>query len=69
MQQLFAQSPVVYSGDFGLEDDEGYLMSILAMLMSEDRDSFYQADSLESSLVNGIYTVPQLKFSRREGKK
>ena len=69
MQQLFEKTPEVYSRDFNLEDDEGYLMSILALLRSEDRDSFYTVESLESSFTNDVYTLPQMKFTRKERKK
>jgi hypothetical protein len=68
MQLLFEQCPVLYTGDFGMNDDEDYLMSLLALLRSDDRDAFYTVTNLNSSFSKGVYTAPQLKFVRKEEK-
>ncbi len=68
MQLLFEQSSVLYTGDFGMNDDEDYLMSLLALLRSDDRDAFYTVTNLNSSFSKGVYTAPQLKFVLKEEK-
>ena len=69
MRERFADKDELCSKDLALLDDNAYIMSILAFMRGEDKDSFYSVQSLEAEYSEGDYTIPQLKFSRKEGKK
>ena len=68
MRERFANRDAVYSKDLGLHDDSSYIMSILAFLRGEDEEAFYSVQSLDAEYREGNYTIPQIKFSRKEGK-
>ncbi|MPM28893.1 hypothetical protein SDC9_75430 [bioreactor metagenome] len=65
MRQRFGESEICYSKDLGLEDDHAYIMSLLAAL--EDGSGFYRIESLPGIYKSGTYTMPQLRFVRKEG--
>ena len=69
MRERFADRDELYSKDLALHDDNAYIMSILSFLRGEDKDSFYSVQSFDAEYREGDYTIPQLKFSRKEGKK
>ena len=69
MLERFSDKDELYSKDLTLHDDNSYIMSILSFLRGEDEDSFYSVKSFDAEYSEGGYTIPQLKFSRKEGKK
>lgn len=68
MRQRFGTEETIYSKDMGLLDDRDYIMSLLAVLNGNDRDSFYRVEELEGAFYQGDYSIPQFKLTRREGK-
>ena len=68
MEAQLKEADVCYSKDLPLSDDPAYIMSLLAVLGSSDAGAFYQVEQLDGAYSCGDYTVPQLKFFRREEK-
>ena len=52
-----------------LLDDKAYIMSLLSVLASSDRNSQYTVKELGGSFTENDYTIPQLQIRRKEGKK
>ena len=69
MRERFSDKDALYSKDLALHDDDSYIMSLLAFMRGEDEDSFYSVQALYSEYREGDYTIPQLKFIRKDGKK
>jgi len=65
MQGVFEDEDVRYVRDLNIEDDHAYIMSLLALSGSSDRDSFYETEILEGNFTQEPYKVPQLKFVRK----
>lgn len=68
MQAHLQNADACYSKDLQPADDAAYIMSLLAVLGSSNTGAFYQVEELGGAYSCGDYTIPQLKFSRREGK-
>ena len=51
------------------QDDKAYIMSLLTVLASSDRNARYTVKELGGSFTENEYTVPQLQISRKEEKK
>ncbi len=69
MRERFGNEVVRYSKDMQLSDDTGYIMSLLAVLNSNDTGTFYHVEELDGSYKEGVYSIPQLRFVRKEEKK
>lgn len=69
MRERFGNESVRYSKDMQLSDDTGYIMSLLAVLNSNDTGAFYHVEELDGSYKEGVYSIPQLRFVRKEEKK
>ena len=69
MRERFGNESVRYSKDLQLSDDTGYIMSLLAVLNSSDTGAFYHVEELDGSYKEGVYSIPQLRFVRKEEKK
>lgn len=54
------------SDDLPLRDDREYVLSLLAALHGSDRDSAYEVERLEGQFAKNGYTLPQLRFVRKE---
>ena len=59
---------ICYSKDMTLEDDKAYIMSLLAVLASTDRDSTFTIKELGGRFEESVYEIPQLQITRKEGK-
>lgn len=68
MRRRFGQAEVLYAKDMAPEDDYGYIMSLLAVLNGGDRKSFYQVETLDGTYMEGAYSIPQFKLTRKEEK-
>ena len=71
MEQLFAGKEELRAEEMELSDDFGYIMSLLAVVNSADRGSFYTVDLPEEgadAVEQGQYRIPALRFRRKEGK-
>lgn len=66
MKMIFGEDTVRYSKDIQLEDDYDYVMSLLAVLNSDERDSFYNAEPLDGDYQHGAYHIPQIQFVKKE---
>ena len=69
MEQLFAGRQELLSREMDLNDDHGYVMSLLAVVNSEDRGNFYTVDLPEDpaeTVERGRYRIPDMRFRRRE---
>lgn len=69
MQDKFGTESIRYSKDLSLADDTQYIMSLLAVLNSDDANAFYYVEELEGVYQEGSYTIPQLRFARKEKEK
>ena len=63
------ESGVCYSRDMNLFDDKAYIMSLLSVLSSSDRNSQYTVRELDGYYTENDYTIPQLQICRKEGQK
>ena len=52
-----------------LQDDKAYIMSLLTVLTSSNRNARYTVKELGGNFTENEYTVPQLQISRKEEKK
>ena len=57
------------SEDIGIQDDNEYIMNLLSVINSTDRDSFYSVEILDGTVTKGEYEIPRLIFRRKEGTK
>lgn len=69
VENWLGQSDTCYSKDMQLQDDKAYIMSLLTVLASSDRDARYTVKELGGSFKENEYTVPQLQIIRKEEKK
>ena len=67
MRKLFAQSDVLDAEELSVVDDYDYVMSLLAVLNSSDAGSFYRAEMLDGDFTQGNYTMPRIRFIRKQG--
>ena len=58
-----------YSKDLEIRDDKGYIMSLLAVLTSEDPTAGYQIKELGGTFNENGYSIPQMQIRRKEKKK
>ncbi len=68
MQAVFGKENIRYSKDMNVGDDYAYIMSLLAVLESGDRGSFYRVEALEGTCFQNEYAIPQLRFLKKEEK-
>lgn len=66
MERFMDGKQIAYSGDFSITDNNGYVLSLLAVLSANERGSFYTAEILEDPVVFGKYHIPQVRFVRKE---
>ena len=52
-----------------MRDDKGYIMSLLAVLTSEDPTAGYQIKELGGTFNENGYSIPQMQIRRKEKKK
>lgn len=69
VENWLGESGICYSKDMRLLDDKAYIMSLLTVLASSDRDSQFAIKILEGRFTENEYSVPQLQIRRKEGKK
>lgn len=69
VEQWLGDSGIVFSKDMQLRDDKSYIMSLLAVLASSDRNAQYIVKELGGTYSENEYVIPQLQIRRKEGKK
>lgn len=69
VENWLGERGVCYSKDIGLSDNRAYVMSMLAVLTGNDPKAGYVVQELEGTFRENEYTIPQLRITRREGKK
>lgn len=57
---------ICYSRDIGLSDDKDYIMSMLAVLTSQDPDASYLVQELDGVFTENGYTIPQIQIMNKE---
>ncbi|MCK4260280.1 MAG: hypothetical protein KAX49_14990 [Halanaerobiales bacterium] len=65
MESQFKDKQEIYSSDLNLKEDDDFIMTILAVLKADEKNSFYRVDFLEGSVMVSDYTIPCLKLSRK----
>lgn len=65
MERIFGEEAVRYSKDLELTDDQDYILSLLAVLNSDERGSFYIAEFLDGDFSKERYRIPQVRFARK----
>ena len=68
VEQWLGEAEVCYSEDLNLEDDNAYIMSLLAVLTGGVRSSTYTVRELEGVYSENGYAIPRLQIKRREEK-
>jgi len=66
MKEFFLESGVRYSTDMDVKDDHAYIMSLLSVLNSEDKEAFYYTEVLDGVHTQLQYRLPQIRFTRKE---
>ena len=69
VQGWLGDADIRYSKDLGIRDDKGYIMSLLAVLTSEDPTAGYQIKELGGIFNENGYSIPQMQIRRKEKKK
>lgn len=67
VQHLLENRNSFDSSEFTLQDDRDYIMSLLAVVNSEDKDAFYTVEYTDGAISKGPFTVPLLTFRRKKG--
>lgn len=68
VKKWLGASGICYSKDLRLEDDKAYLMSLLAVLFSNDASAGYTVKVLDGTFSENGYFIPQLQIMRKEEK-
>ena len=55
--------------DLEIQDDKAYIMSLLAVLTSQDPSAQYQIKELEGTFSEYGYSIPQMQIRRKEKKR
>lgn len=63
------ETGVCYSKDMHLSDDKAYIMSLLAVLTSNESSASHVVKELDGNFSENGYTIPQIQIRRKEGKK
>ena len=69
VQGWLGESDVCYSKDLAIQDDKGYIMSLLAVLTSGDPATGHEIKTLGGSITENGYSIPQMQIRRKEKKK
>lgn len=65
MENLFFNNETVSTADLEINNDEKFIMSILAVVNSNDTDSFYSFDYKNGSVSKSNYSIPNIIFAKR----
>jgi len=66
MKEIFIENDIRHSSDMDVKDDHAYVMSLLSVLNSNDKESFYHAKILDGVYTQLPYRIPQIRFMRKE---
>lgn len=69
MNSLLTDKESCSTEDMKVNDDYSYIMSLLAVLNSTDRNSFYRVESTAAYFSSGVYRIPKVRFIRKEKRK
>ena len=69
VQGWLGNENVRYSKDLNIKDDKDYIMSLLAILTSEDHATRYQIKELDGTFSENGYSIPQIQIRWKEKKK
>lgn len=67
-ERLFAGKDRFEYATLQIQNDEDYIMSIMAFIRASDRDSFYRVELNGDNCQLGEYTVPNITLVRKEKK-
>jgi len=66
MNKFFIDKNVCYSDDMDMKDDHSFIMSLLSVLNSNDKETFYHTEILDGDYTQMPYRIPHIRFSRKE---
>jgi hypothetical protein len=66
MKEIFMENDIRHSSDMDVKDDHSYVMSLLSVLNSNDKESFYRTEILDGVHTQLPYRIPQIRFTRKE---
>lgn len=69
VQNWLGESGVCFSKDMSIDDDNSYIMSLLAVLTGGDPAAGYQVRELGGKFYENGYSIPQMQISRKEEQK
>lgn len=68
VEKWLGESGICYSKDLRIQDDKDYVMSLLAVLRSDDENAGYTVKELGGTFCENGYSIPQLQIMRKEKK-
>jgi len=68
VQKRLGESGICYSKDLRLENDQDYIMSLLAVLLGSTSSASYTIRELDGIFSENGYSIPQMQIVRKEGK-
>lgn len=68
VKKWLGESGICYSKDLELKDDKAYIMSLLAVLISDDVSAEHTVKELGGVFSENGYSIPQLQIARKEEK-
>lgn len=66
IEDWLGEAGICFSKDLNLENDKAYIMSLLAVLLSNDTAAAHKVTELEGYFSKNGYTIPQMQISRKE---
>lgn len=66
IKDLMTDADVVTTRDISVADDETFILLMLAVLNSGERNAFYSVEFMEEYLEKNGYRIPELLFIRKE---
>lgn len=67
MKQLMGDADVISTKEIRIENDEEFILLILATLKCADKNVFYRTEFLDSTVDSGEYKIPEMRFINKRG--
>lgn len=65
MLKAFGDSQIIYSKDIKIDSNDNLVLLILATIRAEFGDMFYQIEKVEDQISNGLFFMPNYRFTRK----
>lgn len=69
IDNLFTENrQVVGSAEIPLNNDEDFILLMLAVISANDREMDYNVELREGRIINNGYSIPELNITKKEAK-